>query len=89
MSKLEQAATQALANPQWHLALAGYAGRQENDGHADMVSESRVLAVKFYLVGKGVDADRIVTIEHALSDSEKAAPVHQHRRVEFRFLLGP
>ena len=89
MVKLEQAAMQALANPQWHMALAGYARRQENDGHARMVSENRVLAVKFYLVGKGIDANRIATIEPLLSESEKTTSAQRQRRVEIRFLLGP
>lgn len=89
MAKLEQAAHQAFENPQWHMALTGYAGSQENNGHPQMVSESRVSAVKFYLIGKGVDANRIVTIAQELGLSEKVVSAQRLRRVEIRFLLGP
>lgn len=89
MAKLEQAAHQASENPLWHMALTSYAGSQENDGYPQMVSESRVSAVKFYLIGKGVDANRIVTIEHEVGVSEKGGSEQRLRRVEIRFLLGP
>ena len=89
LAKLEQAAHQAFENPLWHMTLTGYAGSQEIEGHPQMVSESRVSAVKFYLIGKGVDANRIVTIANDLSVSEKVGSAQRLRRVEIRFILGP
>jgi len=89
MAKLDQAVSQVFANPLSHLTLNGFAGRYENDGQSQIVSESRVLAVKYYLIGKGVDANRITIAEQALNLNEKAVGVQRHRRVEIRFSPGP
>lgn len=89
MAKLDQAVMQMIANPLSHIALSGFAGKNENDGQSQIVSESRLLAVKYYLIGKGVDADRIATAEHVLNLNEKADGVQRHRRVEIRFSPGP
>jgi len=59
MAKLDRIARQLFTNPSWTVSLKGFAEGNENDGQPRMVAESRILAIKFYLIGKGVDGHRL------------------------------
>lgn len=88
-AKLDQVAMQLFAHPSWTLALVGFADGGENRGRPRMVAESRVLAVKFYLIGKGVDAGRLTTAGHRLNRSGNSAVIQERRRVDLRLIRVP
>lgn len=59
MAKLDRIAQQLFTNPSWTVSLEGFAEAKENGGHPRMVAESRILSIKYYLIGKGVDGRRL------------------------------
>ena len=89
MAKLEAVAVQLTANPTWSASLVGFANDSENKGRPGMVAESRVLAVKFYLVGKGIDADRLSIIAEGEDDGQMASDAQVSRRVDIYLVQGP
>lgn len=89
MAKLDQIADRVMANPTWTISLSGYAGRDENESQPGLVSESRVMAVKFYLVGKGVAAGRIADQTQKMPAIGKAVDAHLQQRVDIRLFPGP
>lgn len=85
VAKLDQAALRIIADPSLGILLTGYADPSENEGREQqLVSESRVLAVKFYLISKGVDPDRIVAVPPDVTGNGAARNPDRIRRVEIR-----
>ena len=82
--KLDQAALRIIADPSLGILLTGYADPSENEGREQLVSESRVLAVKFYLIVKGVDPDRIVAVPPDVTGNGAVGNPVRFRRVEIR-----
>ncbi|GEM_PF-6359927 len=89
MAKLDQIADRVMANPSWTISLSGYAGRDESEGQHGLVSETRVMAVKFYLVGKGVAAERIADRTQEMPAIGKTVDAHLQQRVDIRLFPGP
>jgi OOP family OmpA-OmpF porin len=86
---LNEAANRLQDNPDTFAELSGHADADEDPEAQNLVSESRALAVKSYLIGRGISAGRIRATWHG-SDrpaSEPDNPVQQ-RRVEIRLFRG-
>lgn len=88
-TKLDRVALQVLADPSLKIMLTGFAGRTENEGRAGLVSENRLLAVKFYLIGRGVSAERITAVAHEVIGGDTPSDSQRMRRVEIRFYSEP
>lgn len=86
--KLDRIALQALSNVNSKIALTGYAGEFDNMDQADLLSQNRVMAVKYYFIGKGVDADRMVVVSKALIKKDQMQG-ETYRRVEIRVYSEP
>ena len=89
ITKLDRAALHVLADPSMRMMLTGYAARTENEGRARLVSQNRVLAVKFYLIGRGVPADRITVVAHEVIGDETPSDPQEARRVVIRIYSVP
>jgi outer membrane protein OmpA-like peptidoglycan-associated protein len=86
---LDEAVNLIFANPDTVVLLTGYADVNEDTEVLQLVSESRALTVKFYLVGKGVDDSRIRAEGHGSGmASTHRAEGSQFRRVELRLTRG-
>jgi outer membrane protein OmpA-like peptidoglycan-associated protein len=70
------------------IALTGYVGEFDNMDQAELLSKSRVMAVKYYFIGKGVDADRLVVVPQELIKKEQMQG-EAYRRVEIRIITEP
>jgi OOP family OmpA-OmpF porin len=86
---IDAAAQRMQANPDIVIELNGYADIDEDPDEFHLVSESRSLAVKSYLIGKGVEPGRI----HADWHGSHFATTYtddksQDRRVEIRLNRG-
>ena len=66
LTKLDRIALQALSNLNTKMALTGFVGEFDVIDQAELLSKSRVMAVKYYLIGKGVVADQIVAVPQTL-----------------------
>ncbi len=86
---LNKAADRMKAGPDTVIAISGFADTDEDPREMHLVSESRTLAVKSYLIGKGISSRRIRTAWHG-SQFAKTVPEDksQHRRVEIRLMRG-
>ena len=82
LAKLDALARLLFENPSWRLSLVGYAENEENEGQPQMVAENRVLAVKFYLIGKGLDGQRLVTHSDDPGGEEADRRGPESRRVD-------
>ena len=78
------------------IQLVEIAGHTDNAGNAAQnkaLSQKRAEAVKTYLVGKGVEADRLKPVgygqEKPIGDNAKADGRQQNRRVEFNIQKKP
>jgi len=74
-------------NPTVNLLLEGHTDNQGSDAYNQKLSEDRALAVKVYLVDKGVDETRISTIGYGelkpIADNTSDGGRKTNRRVEF------
>jgi outer membrane protein OmpA-like peptidoglycan-associated protein len=86
---LNEAANRLQRNPDTFAELSGHADADEDPEAQYLVSESRALAVKSYLIGRGISAGRIRATWHG---SDRPAPEPgdpvQQRRVEIRLIRG-
>ena len=89
IAKLDRAALHVLADPAMKMMLTGYAAPTENEGRARLLSQNRVLAVKFYLIGRGVPADRITVVAHEVIGDETPSDLQEARRVVIRIYSVP
>ena len=87
-TKLDRIAIQAHSNLNSKIALTGYVGEFDNMDQAELLSKNRVMAVKYYFIGKGVDADRLVVVPQALIKKEQMQG-EAYRRVEIRIITEP
>ena len=78
------------------IQLVEIAGHTDNAGAAAQnkaLSQKRAEAVKTYLVGKGVEADRLKPVgygqEKPIGDNAKPEGKQQNRRVEFNIQKKP
>lgn len=88
LAKLDRIALQAFSNSNSKIALTGYIGEFDNMDQADLLSRSRVMAVKYYLIGKGVAADRLVMVPEELVKNDQVEG-EVYRRVEIRIYTEP
>lgn len=88
LTKLNRIALQALSNLNTKMALTGFVGEFDDIDLAESLSKSRVMAVKYYLIGKGVDADQIVAVPQTLIKKEQTND-ETYRRVEIRIYTEP
>jgi outer membrane protein OmpA-like peptidoglycan-associated protein len=88
LTKLDRIALQALSNLNTKLALTGYAGEFDDMDQAELLAKSRVMAVKYYLIGKGVAADQIVAVPQTVIKKEQTHD-ETYRRVEIRIYTEP
>jgi outer membrane protein OmpA-like peptidoglycan-associated protein len=87
-TKLDRIAFQAHSNLNSKIELTGYVGEFDNMDQEDLLSKNRVIAVKYYFIGKGVDADRLVVVPQALIKKDQMQGEDQ-RRVEIRIFTEP
>jgi OOP family OmpA-OmpF porin len=89
MAILDQAAGRMQAFRDAVIDLRGYADLEEDPDAFHLVSESRALAIKSYLIGKGIASGRIRATWHG---SRQANPSFKdpsrQRRVEIRLIRG-
>ena len=88
LTKLDRIALQARSNLNAKIELTGFTGEFDNIDQAETLSKSRVMAVKYYLVGKGVGADKIVAVPRTRSIEEQTQN-ETYRRVEIRINTEP
>lgn len=73
--------------PKVSLSIEGHTDSQGDEAYNQKLSEDRAAAVRTYLIGKGVAADRIASVGYGeskpLGDNETAQGREQNRRVEF------
>jgi outer membrane protein OmpA-like peptidoglycan-associated protein len=88
---LNELATLLKAKPEWKVKLSGHT---DNTGSAALnmeLSRKRATAVKDYLVGQGVDADKIITEwfgpDRPIADNKTAAGRQKNRRVEMKIVF--
>jgi outer membrane protein OmpA-like peptidoglycan-associated protein len=88
LTKLDRIVIQAHSNLNSKITLTGYVGEFDNMDQAELLSNNRVMAVKYYFIGKGVDADRLVVIPQALIKKDRMLG-EAYRRVEIRLITEP
>jgi outer membrane protein OmpA-like peptidoglycan-associated protein len=89
MATLNQVSRRIQANPDILIAISGYADPDEDPAQLHLVSESRTLAVKSYLIGRGIASSRIRTAWHGSRFADPALEdKSQQRRVEIRLHRG-
>jgi outer membrane protein OmpA-like peptidoglycan-associated protein len=75
-------------NPSYDLEIHGHTDSQGDDAKNQVLSEERAAAVRTYLIGKGVAANRLQSFGHGetmpIADNKTAAGRAQNRRVEFK-----
>ena len=89
---LERAYQILVANPDWSIEIAGHTS---SEGDADRnleLSLHRAEAVRTWLVRRGVDAKRILTVGHGsqepIGDNRTEDGRRKNRRIEFRILTS-
>lgn len=79
-------------NPSVRIEISGHTDNKGSDKGNRRLSRKRADYVKWYLVDKGIDADRIWTQGHGpdkpVATNETRAGRQQNRRIEFRLLPG-
>ena len=88
LTKLDRIALQALSNLNTKMALTGFVDEFDDMDQAELLSKSRVMAVKYYFIGKGVDADQIIAVPQTFIKKEQTNG-ENYRRVEIRIYTEP
>ncbi|MBK7248129.1 MAG: OmpA family protein [Flavobacteriales bacterium] len=87
-SILDQVVDVMTENPSYDLSINGHTDSQGDDAKNQKLSEERAAAVRTYLIGKGVSADRLQSFGHGetmpVEDNATAAGRAKNRRVEFK-----
>jgi outer membrane protein OmpA-like peptidoglycan-associated protein len=88
--KLDKIAETLTRHPELKLTLNGYSDASGSKHYNRMISESRAMSVKMYLMGKGVDHFRITIVGHGaqkfVSGNTREADRRLNRRVEIDFV---
>ena len=78
-------------NPTLSIEIAGHTSAEGDPDRNFTLSLQRALAVKKYLVGRGIDDGRILTVGHGadvpVADNHTEEGRRQNRRIEFRILV--
>lgn len=81
-----------LAHPEWQLTIEGHTDNQGRPENNRLLSEKRAIAVKTYLVGKGLAESRLTAIglgqERPIADNRTAKGRATNRRVELKLTIG-
>lgn len=92
LPSLDKMASLLQAHPEWQLSLSGHTDNEGTEAFNQTLSEKRSDAVKQYLVGKGVPADRITTKGYGqtkpLAANDSKAAKGKNRRVEMEILTA-
>jgi hypothetical protein len=88
LTKLDDIILQARSNLNTKMALTGFVGESDNMDQAELLTKSRVMAVKYYLIGKGIDANQIVALPQA-NFNEEQTQGETYQRVEIRIYSEP
>jgi outer membrane protein OmpA-like peptidoglycan-associated protein len=90
LPSLDKMALLLQAHPEWQLSLSGHTDNEGTETFNQTLSEKRSEAVKQYLVGKGVTANRITTKGYGqtkpLAANDNKAAKGKNRRVEMEIL---
>jgi len=77
--------------PDIKVVIHGHSDKVGNEAINKDLSTKRAEAVKRYLVNKGIDPNRIITVGHGSSrpiyDGESESNFYKNRRVEFEYVL--
>ena len=88
---LERAYEILHANPTISIEIAGHTSSDGDPDRNQLLSLQRAEAVKKYLVGRGIEAARILTVGHGsdepVADNRTDAGRKQNRRIELRILV--
>jgi outer membrane protein OmpA-like peptidoglycan-associated protein len=88
--KLDEIAGTLARQPELKLTLNGYSDASGSQQYNRMISESRAMSVKMYLMGKGIDHFRITIVGHGarkfVSGNTREADRRLNRRVEIDFV---
>ena len=79
-------------HPEWQLTIEGHTDNQGTPERNRLLSEKRAIAVKTYLVGKGLAGSRLTAIglgqERPIADNRTARGRAVNRRVELKLTIG-
>jgi outer membrane protein OmpA-like peptidoglycan-associated protein len=81
-----------MENPEYNLSIYGHTDNVGADDKNMTLSQERAIAVKTYLLEKGVPENRIVEVKGfgetmPVATNETAAGKQQNRRVEFKVVF--
>ncbi|MEW5850747.1 MAG: OmpA family protein, partial [Myxococcota bacterium] len=86
-NQIDQVARYLLANPEMRLRIEGHTDYEGSDQYNMDLSQRRADAVRAYLVKKGVEPGRVVSVGYGrtrpISDNTTVAGREKNRRVEF------
>ncbi len=79
-------------NPSIRIEVSGHTDNKGKDNSNRILSRKRADFVKWYLVDKGINADRVQTVGHGpdkpTGDNDTRAGRQENRRIEFKLLPG-
>ena len=80
------------ANPSIRIEISGHTDNKGKDENNRALARKRADYVKWYLVDKGIDADRILTVGHGpdkpMDSNDTKSGRKNNRRIEFKLLPG-
>lgn len=89
---LDNVAEELAAYPEITVELSGHTDAKGSDEYNQRLSDKRAASVKTYLVGKGIDADRMTTVGYGeskpVADNETDEGRELNRRTELRVTAG-
>lgn len=90
---LDQAAAILKEYPSVHIRISGHSDNRGNAARNVALSRARADAVKWYLVDRGIEHTRLLTMgygpERPIADNGTAAGRAKNRRIEFELLTNP
>jgi OOP family OmpA-OmpF porin len=90
---LDQAAAILLEYPSVHIRISGHTDARGSHARNMAISRERADAVKWYLVDRGIEHTRLVTMgygpEQPIADNDTPEGRARNRRIEFELLTNP
>jgi OOP family OmpA-OmpF porin len=81
-----------MENPSIRIEISGHTDNKGKDENNRALARKRADYVKWYLVDKGIDADRILTVGHGpdkpIASNDTKSGRRENRRIEFKLLPG-